>query len=174
MLFWVHTKAQERTFKYITFMKTQLPIPYQGDIHEVELHYKRPIFNTIVTINSNTDAEKFLRNYIDPKRIDLKEFFWVILLTSANQVIGISEIGSGVTNAVKVSIKEIFQLALKANASAIIVCHNHPSGKLIASKGDQETTRRISKIGSLLNITVLDHIIITSESFLSFSQEQLL
>ena len=137
--------------------------------NEIEIHYKRPIFNSNNKVASSEDSERFFRSFIDEKRIDYKEFFWVMLLTNANQIIGISEIAVGNTTGVAINIKEIYQLALLANAPAIIVAHNHPSGKLVPSEADRKLTRKLTDASKLLDITLLDHLILTSEGFVSFS-----
>lgn len=147
----------------------QLFCPY-----ELELHYTRPIFDRAQTIKGSLDAVAFLRTYIHPKRISLKEFFWVMLLTEAHQVIGIAEVGSGNSRSVVMGIKEILQLALLANASSMILAHNHPSGNPNISKNDKECTKRICEVAHILEVTLLDHIILTAESFTSFSDERLL
>lgn len=148
---------------------TRLTCPY-----ELELHYTRPLFDRAKTIKSSQDAVAFLRNYINPKRISLKEFFWVMLLTEAHQVIGIAEVGSGNSRSVVMCIKEILQLALLANASAMILVHNHPSGNPNISQNDKACTKRISEVVKILEVTLLDHIILTAETFTSFSDERLL
>ena len=140
-------------------------------MHEVKITYVRPIFNEMPTIKSSKDADKVLRESIDLKTIDHKEFFWVILLTNSNQVLYISEIGKGEIAGVVVNIKEIFQLALKANAAAIIICHNHPSGKLKPSQKDLDITKTINTIAFFHSFQLLDHIIITSEGYYSFQDE---
>lgn len=139
------------------------------ECNEIEIHYKRPIFNSHNKVSSSEDSERFFRSFIDEKRIDYKEFFWVMLLTNANQIIGISEIAVGNTTGVSINIKEIYQLALLANATAIIVAHNHPSGKLVPSEADRKLTRKLTDASKLLDITLLDHLILTSEGFVSFS-----
>lgn len=70
--------------------------------------------------------------------------------------------------------KVIFQVALKANASSIILCHNHPSGNLKPSENDISLTKKLKNAGNFLDLTVLDHLIITSESYYSFADENLL
>lgn len=137
--------------------------------NEVKIHYERPILNPNRIVKSSEDSERLLRTFIDKKRIDYKEFFWVLLLTNANQVVGISEIAIGNTTGVSVNIKEIYQLALLANATSIIVAHNHPSGKLTPSESDKNLTKKLREASKLLDITLLDHLILTSESFVSFS-----
>jgi DNA repair protein RadC len=139
--------------------------------HEVSIHYKRPLFETEKKITSSESAVEIFREFIDPKRIDHKEFFWLMLLSNNNQVIGMSEIAVGNTTGVVVNFKEIFQLAILTNATAIIIAHNHPSGTLKPSARDVELTRRMNASTTLLDIKLLDHLIITSESFYSLSDE---
>ena len=137
--------------------------------HEVQIHYKRPIFDNPKKIASSEDADAILREFIDLNRIDHKEFFWLILLNNSNYAIGMSEIGAGNTTGVCVNFKEIFQLAILANATGIIVAHNHPSGKLEISTSDFQVTQKLKKSSKLLDITLIDHLIITSEGFRSLS-----
>ena len=137
--------------------------------NEVKIHYKRAIFNPDNIVKSSDDSERILRAFIDEERIDYKEFFWVLLLTNANQVIGISEIAVGNTTGVSVNIKEIYQLALLANSTSIIVAHNHPSGSLTPSHSDKKLTQKLTEASKLLDIHLLDHLILTSEGFVSFS-----
>ena len=68
-----------------------------------------------------------------------------------------------------VDVKLIIQAALLANASAIIIAHNHPSGNLRPSIEDNRLTKRVAEAAKLFDIAVLDHLIVTSESFYSFS-----
>ena len=141
-------------------------------LHEVEIHYKRPVLSDKLKIKSSEDSVRLLRQFIDTKRIDYKEFFWVLLLNNNNQLLGISEIAMGTTNGVTVNIKEVFQLALLTNVTCIIVAHNHPSGKLIASESDKRITQKLKKASKLLDLTLLDHLIITSEDFMSYSDSR--
>lgn len=136
--------------------------------HEVQIHYKRPLFDSEKKICSSKDAYKVLCEFMDTNRIDHKEFFWIILLSNANQVIGISEIGAGCSNSVTVNFKEICQLALLSHASGILIAHNHPSGSLKPSQADRHLTKKLKKIIQLLDINLLDHLIITSERYISF------
>ena len=142
--------------------------------HEVEIHYKRPLFDTSICISKSTDAITYLREYINPMRIDVKEFVWILLVSNANQLLGISEISSGSSQASLVNLKEILQLVLRSNASGIILAHNHPSGKLKPSKSDIEITKRCKTLLQYLHTTLIDHIIITSESYFSFADEDMM
>lgn len=155
-------------------MKTKLSDTQLLKCQEVEIHYRRPLFDEMIRIKGHEDVDQTLRKYIDLNKIDLKEFFWVMLLTNSNSVLGISEIGIGCIKGVVTKIHEIFQLVILSNASALIVAHNHPSGKLVASKNDIEVTKKIKKLSKLLSVEFLDHLIITSEGYLSLAQEHLL
>jgi DNA repair protein RadC len=123
-------------------------------------------------ITSAEDAIRYFRLFVNQKQLDLRECFWVMLLTNANRVLGIAEVASGTTLGVQPNPKYIFQLALLTNASAIIVAHSHPSGSLAVSENDLRETKKIKEIAHSLDITLLDHLIITSESFMSFVKEQ--
>jgi len=138
---------------------------------KIKIHYKRPHLNQMHRISSAYDADTILRKYINLKQLDLRECFWVMLLTNANRVLAISEVATGTSRGVQTNPKYIFQLALLTNASAIIVAHNHPSGNLNFSKRDISETKKLQRLAKLMDITLLDHIIITSESFVSFVEE---
>lgn len=138
---------------------------------KIEIHYKRPHLNQMYHISCAEDADTILRKCINPQQLDLRESFWVILLTNANRVLATSEVATGTSRGVQTNPKYIFQLALLTNASAIIVAHNHPSGNLTISLRDKKETKKLQRLAKLMDITLLDHIIITSESFVSFAQE---
>ena len=101
--------------------------------------------------------------------IDHRESFKVLLLSRANKVLGISNLFIGGLSGVVVDPKLIFQTALKCNAASIILMHNHPSGNLVASDADLKLTRKIIEAGKVLDLPVLDHVILTSESYCSLA-----
>lgn len=138
-------------------------------MYEVGIVYKRPLFDTMPMIKNSSDAHTVLSKLIDYDLVDFKEYFWVLLLTKSNRVLGFSQIGMGDTASVVVNIKEIFQLALKTNACGLILCHNHPSGNLTSSKPDRTLTEKIKIAGKIFSIDLVDHIIITSEGFYSLA-----
>jgi len=146
----------------------------QPHIHEIEIHYKRPVFDTQKSVSCHEDSYRILRELINPNTIDYKEEFWLLLLSNANQVLHVAKISTGTSRATIVSISEIMQLALKVHSHALILAHNHPSGKLKASEADIAITRKVADTAELLDLKLLDHLIITSESYLSFVQEGLL
>ncbi|WP_168421711.1 JAB domain-containing protein [Candidatus Ulvibacter alkanivorans] len=142
--------------------------------HEVQVHYKRPLFDEPKKVTSSESVVALLWEYIDPERLDYKEFFWLLLLNNSNTVIGMSEIGVGNTTAVAVNYKEVLQLAILTNSVAIIVAHNHPSGALEPSKADRQLSEKLAEATKLLDISLLDHVIVTSEGYYSFMDNGLL
>lgn len=101
----------------------------------------------------------------------LHEEFWVLYLNNANKVIYKAQLSKGGITGTVVDVRLIFKLALEHNATSIILSHNHPSGKLVASDADKEITKKLTFAGEQLDIKVLDHIIITEKGYLSFQDE---
>jgi DNA repair protein RadC len=102
------------------------------------------------------------------------EEFWMLLLNRANGIISKQKISVGGISGTVVDPKVIFGLALNESASAIILCHNHPSGNLTPSQQDIDITRKLKEGGKLLDILVQDHIIIGNKSYFSFADEGLM
>lgn len=140
-------------------------------MHEVEIIYKRPVYNEMPHIDSASRVYEVLKSVINLERIDYKEFLWVLLVNNANRVIGISRISEGTSTGTIVNLREIIQLGLCSNASGIILAHNHPSGKLVPSKADIGLTEKVKTITKLFDMNLLDHLIITSEGYYSFADE---
>lgn len=97
-----------------------------------------------------------------------------MLLNRANKVLGVFEVSTGSTTATVADPKIIFAAAIKANASGIIIAHNHPSGNLSPSQQDIDLTRKVKDGGKILEVQLLDHVIITTESYYSFADEGIL
>jgi len=97
----------------------------------------------------------------------------VLLLNTRNGMIGQQTIYRGSLNTAVVRIGEIFKPAVEAQAAAIIIAHNHPSGDPSPSPQDISTTRRVVESGKLLNIDVLDHLIIGDGRFISLKERGL-
>lgn len=137
---------------------------------EVQIIYKRKSSTTRKVVSSQTAFDLLKRAY-PSDRMDYKEFFYVMLLNRKNEVLGVSCIGEGATSGVVVNKKEVFQLMLRANASAVILSHNHPSGNLKPSMNDIELTKKLVEFSKLIDVQILDHLILTSESYFSFADE---
>jgi DNA repair protein RadC len=99
------------------------------------------------------------------------EQFQVMLLSRGNRVLGICTISTGGTAGTVVDPKVVFAAGLKANASSIILSHNHPSGNLQPSEQDRRLTRRLVEIGRALDLPIVDHVILGPEGYFSFADE---
>ena len=99
------------------------------------------------------------------------EEFWVLYLNNSNKVIYKAQLSKGGITGTVVDIRIIFEMAFEQNATGLILSHNHPSGKLIASEADLKITKRVKEAGQTLEIQVLDHLIITENGYLSFQDE---
>jgi DNA repair protein RadC len=99
------------------------------------------------------------------------EEFWVLYLNNSNKVIYKAQLSKGGITGTIVDNRLIFKMALEYNATSLILTHNHPSGKLLASDADKEVTRKLKLAGQQLDILVLDHIIITENGYYSFNDE---
>ena len=101
----------------------------------------------------------------------LHEEFWILLLSRSNQIIGTKKISEGGMTGTVADSKNIFKAALEQNAISIILCHNHPSGNLQPSDADLKLTKRLRQAGEALEISVLDHIIVSQNGYYSFADE---
>lgn len=101
-----------------------------------------------------------------------KEHFYIISLNSRNAII--NEISIGTLNASLVHPREVFAEAIRQRANSIILVHNHPSSDPTPSKDDIKITKKLKEAGKILGIEVLDHIIITRNSYLSFKNKNLI
>jgi DNA repair protein RadC len=102
------------------------------------------------------------------------EEFWVLFLNNSNKVIYKTQISKGGITGTVVDTRIIYKTALEHNATSVILCHNHPSGALQASDADKQITQKLKEAGKHLDILVLDHIIVTEKSYLSFADEGIL
>ena len=97
-----------------------------------------------------------------------REHFWVIGLENNNRILFIELVSLGTVNQALVKPMEVFSLALQKRAVKIILCHNHPSGELKPSDADKDITDKLIQVGIIVNTPVLDHLIISTKSYLSF------
>lgn len=147
----------------------------QWEVAEIQLSYKSNVKPSLrPTISSSRDAHEVLKRSWNDSMIELCEQFKVIFTNRANKVLGVFEVSTGGISGTVADPKLIFVAALKAGATGIILSHNHPSGNLTPSNADIDLTKKIREGGRLLEIQLLDHIILTSESYFSFADEGLL
>lgn len=121
---------------------------------------ERPVLNT---------SQK-VYDYMRQRLVDLPhEEFWAILLNRAGRVIDTVMVSKGGTAATTVDVKIILKAAIQSLASAIVLCHNHPSGACKPSREDEQSTHRVKEAAQLMSISVVDHIIVCENNYYSFA-----
>jgi DNA repair protein RadC len=118
----------------------------------------------IIKINSESDVYELVKDELINSD---REMLLSVMLTVKNDLIGVETVSIGSITASTTTPRDVFKSAILANAVAIIVCHNHPSGELDPSKNDIEITKQLSAAGELLGIKVLDHLIVSSQGYKS-------
>jgi len=103
-----------------------------------------------------------------------QEHFWIVGLNNANKILFVELVSLGASNRVTVAPPEAFRMGIYKLAVRIVLVHNHPSGSMQVSRADKDLTDRMLKVGQLINIEVIDHMIISEEEFLSFENEGLM
>jgi DNA repair protein RadC len=141
-------------------LKTQ-----QTTISEVRLVYWTRIkASERLQVKCSKDAfDIFMENW-DLDSIEHIEEFKLLLMNRSNSVLGIMPVSKGGLFKTVTDVRVILQYAIRVNASGIIICHNHPSGKVQPSESDIAITRKIKESGIVMDIQLLDHLIIVPES----------
>lgn len=145
-------------------------------VAEIQMTYKNPanildrpkIMHSLDTAQLMREVEEMQVN------IDYKELFYAIYLNQSNRILSVAKVSEGTLTYCLVNIRQIIQGALLQNATAIILCHNHPSGEIKASNADIQVTEKIQQAAAFFDIIVLDHIILSSFNYSSFADEGLL
>lgn len=144
-------------------------------VAEIELVYKTRVkASKRVVLRSSKDAYELLHKTWDADKIEFVEQFKILLLNQGNKVLGMYTVSTGGICGTVADSRLIFAAALKANAVSIMLAHNHPSGNLQPSRADDQLTTKIKEAGTLLNIKVLDHLIISQEGYYSYADEGVL
>lgn len=143
-------------------------------------------FERVVLVKEKTARYELERKVNSPDRVAkiankilhledaAQEIFGIICVNTKNNIVGIHEVSRGTLNASIISPREVFKTALLHNASSIIAFHNHPSGDTSPSKEDLSVTKSLMEAGKLIDISVLDHVIIGDNSFLSLRESNLM
>ena len=154
-------------------MKQILQPISQDIIAEVQISYSSKTKSADrVKITQSKEAVNAFRSFW--QNLEHVEYAYLLLLNRQNQILGRYFLAKGGMTGAVINARVIFQVALKANATSIMMAHNHPSGNLQPSDADRKITRQIKEAGSFLDIPLMDHIIITEEGYLSFADEGLL
>jgi len=140
-------------------MKTQ-----HTNISEVKLVYRTKVkASERLQVKCSKDAFDIFMGSWDLDTIEHIEEFKLMLLTRSNKVLGVASISKGGINGTVIDVRIILQYAIKANASGIIICHNHPSGNFQPSESDMAITRKVKESCNLMDIQLLDHLILVPE-----------
>jgi DNA repair protein RadC len=102
------------------------------------------------------------------------EEFWILYLNNSNKIIHKNQLSKGGITGTLVDVRLVLKNALDVGAVALILCHNHPSGTLMPSEADREITQKLKTAAQSLDISVLDHLIITEKAYFSFADEGIL
>lgn len=156
-------------------MSEKIKYSFIGNVTEVQLGYKNKIpISERIKISNSAEACDVLRQNWDPNLIGYIEEFKFLLLDRGNNVLGFMTLSKGGISGTIADLRIIFQAALKVNASALIICHNHPSGNKQPSEADIKIAKKIKDAGELLDIHVIDCLIITETSYFSFGDENII
>ena len=131
---------------------------------------KRRSSHLCAPVKSSADVVPFVRNYAVSK----KEHFLLVTLNGSHEIIQIHVVSMGTLNRTLIHPREIYGTAIREDAAAIIVCHNHPSGNCEPSEEDITVTHNLEKVGEIMGIELLDHIIVCRDSYFSFLDNKLL
>lgn len=142
-------------------------------VGEVKLSYK-PQFKNQQKVTCSEDAYKYLLSTYKKGTICYKEYFKVLFLNQANQILGYTLISEGGLTETTADVRLIFQAALLTNSVALILAHNHPSGNLKPSPEDIRLTKQVREASNFMRIKILDHIIISDTEYYSFADEGML
>ena len=173
------TNIEERTaiklvvlfYFYQPLNITIMNIDYK--VGEVKLSYKSK-FKNQQKVTCSEDAYRYMLSTYKKGTICYKEYFKVLFLNQANQILGYTFISEGGLTETIADIRLIFQAALLTNSVALILAHNHPSGNLKPSPEDIRLTKQVREASNFMRIKILDHIILSDTEYYSFADEGML
>lgn len=133
----------------------------KGEIHKVK-------------ITSSKDLAKYFREIFNQETLEVFEQVMVIFMNNSNNTIAWYKASQGGITGTIIDIRLVMKAALNCYATSMAIAHNHPSGTLTPSDADKAITNKLREAGNVLDIKLLDHIIITSDDFFSFTDNGLL
>jgi DNA repair protein RadC len=136
-------------------------------VRELEIKYKGRSKKIKATLSTPQAVYELMRKYMKDSP---KEMLWALYLDTKNKLIGYNNISVGTVSESIGHPREIFQGAFLTNASGIILCHNHPSNDLSISADDRHITKRIIECGKILGIKLIDHVIVSSNNYISIRE----
>ena len=142
---------------------------FKSKLREVTAVYKPNDSVQNVKITNSKDVNDFVRT-IYPVEINIREAMLVLYLNNSNKTMGYSIAGIGGITATVVDIRLILRDALLTQSTNIILVHNHPSGSLTPSEADRQMTDKVRKAAEVMDIKLLDHLILTEDTYYSFAE----
>lgn len=140
------------------------------DVAEIKVSYSTNQSKGVV-LNSSRSSYNLILSKWDKDILEFQEESKVILVNRANILLGIFPLSKGGLSGTVVDIRIILSVALKCHASGLFLVHNHPSGNLKPSEADRQITRKLKEACVLLDISLIDHLIITKTGYYSFADE---
>ncbi len=125
----------------------------------------------ISKIGGSKDVYEFMQPLIGELQY---EEFWIVYLNNSNRILQKWRLSVGGMTGTAVDIRLVYKKAIEIYATAIILCHNHPSGKIQPSNADKQLTSKFKKASDILDVKLLDHLIITENAYFSFADESML
>ena len=137
---------------------------------EIEISYK-PKFLSLAQnkATSSKDVYQIFLSLFDPKQLHIKEECYALFLNRNNRIFGSYKVSSGGITSTVVDIRLILSIALKSLSTGLIIAHSHPSGNLVPSNADFQITKRLKEAAELMDISLIDHLIISCDSYYSFA-----
>lgn len=133
---------------------------------EIQLKYQE-ISKPKFKITTAADAYEVIKHSADMDSASIQEHFWAIYTSASGDVIGFRTICTGNLHSVEINVQLILSIALILNSQRIFIAHSHPSGNLRPSTADVEFTKRFIEASRILNISVVDHLIVTNNDYCS-------
>lgn len=144
-----------------------------SQVSEIQVSYTPNLLVDMSIKNSRKTFELILNGW-ELETLQMQEEVKILLLNRSNKVLGIYSLAKGGLTSCIVDVRIILSIALKTLATGIILVHNHPSGNLKPSKADLDITKKLKNSCDLLDISLLDHLIITNDNYFSFADEGLI
>jgi DNA repair protein RadC len=141
-------------------------------VNEVKVQYSKKIVGKVPNVQSAVDYCKSIPEF--ENRMEYQEVFAAVYIDTGNNILCHQIIGIGSISGAMADIRIIMSTALKTLATKILLCHNHPSGNLKPSDADIKLTKEIKNAALFFNIQVIDHIILSKESYYSFADNCIL
>lgn len=139
---------------------------------EIQIKYE-PIVRPLdrPRIRTSEDSFKNCLLFFNADNLSIKEEAVALFLNRGNRVLGGYKVSSGGITGTVVDVRIVLSIALKCLASGVILAHNHPSGELTPSKVDNDLTQKLKEAAKLMDISLLDHLIITIDGYYSYADD---